>query len=41
MTYTPFHYEESTGNTASCSSMIGKLYTSGGTTYATPPVDPC
>ncbi|MGW7287578.1 hypothetical protein ACWGH4_19050 [Streptomyces sp. NPDC054847] len=41
MSNTPFHYDKQTGLTASCSAMIGKLYTSGGSSYATPPVDPC
>ncbi|MEV8626496.1 hypothetical protein [Streptomyces sp. NPDC051079] len=41
MNTVPFHYEQSAGISASCTPMIGKLYTSGGTTYTTPPVDPC
>ncbi|MFD0141451.1 MULTISPECIES: hypothetical protein [unclassified Streptomyces] len=41
MSSVPFHYEQMKGLTASCSPMIGKLYTSAGATYSTPPVDPC
>lgn len=41
MSTVPFHYSESRSMTASCSVMIGKLYTSGGTTYTTPASDPC
>lgn len=41
MSTVPLHYDEQAGITASCSPIIGKLLTSGGSTYATPPVDPC
>ncbi|GGT21834.1 hypothetical protein [Streptomyces purpureus] len=41
MNSVPFHYEQSTGLTASCSAIIGKLYTSGGATYTTPAAQPC
>ncbi|MFE3072001.1 hypothetical protein [Streptomyces sp. NPDC059247] len=41
MNLAPFHYERSTALSASCSSIIGKLYTNGGATYTTPAVQPC
>ncbi len=41
MTSAPFHYERSWNVSASCSAFYGKLVTSGGTTYITPPADPC
>ncbi|MFD0150927.1 hypothetical protein ACWGQ4_14240 [Streptomyces sp. NPDC055721] len=41
MTTAPFHYNKSSGISASCSAIIGKLYTSGGVTYTTPASDPC
>ncbi|MFI9617082.1 hypothetical protein ACIHCM_36410 [Streptomyces sp. NPDC052023] len=41
MSNTPFHYERSWSPSASCAVIYGKLLTSGGTTYVTPPADPC
>ncbi|MFF5977002.1 hypothetical protein ACFY7C_36435 [Streptomyces sp. NPDC012769] len=41
MNTVPFHYSQQKGLTASCSPIIGKLYTSGGATYTTPAADPC
>jgi hypothetical protein len=41
MNNTPFHYERSWSPSASCAAFYGKLVTSGGTTYITPPADPC
>ncbi|OKJ52379.1 hypothetical protein AMK27_31775 [Streptomyces sp. CB02009] len=41
MSTVPRHYSQQRSLTASCSVIIGKLYTSSGATYATPPVDPC
>ncbi|WP_395361947.1 hypothetical protein ACHGLA_19935 [Streptomyces sp. YH02] len=41
MSTVPLHYSQQKGLTAGCSVIFGKLYTSDGSTYATPPVDPC
>ncbi|MET8974652.1 hypothetical protein ABZX85_03445 [Streptomyces sp. NPDC004539] len=41
MSSAPFHYERTWTVGASCSAFYGKLVTSGGTTYITPPADPC
>ncbi|GAA4043867.1 hypothetical protein GCM10022233_11430 [Streptomyces shaanxiensis] len=41
MSNTPFHYSRSWSPSASCAAFYGKLVTSGGTTYITPPADPC
>lgn len=41
MNKVPFHYEDSFSLGASCSSVTGKLNTSGGDTYPTPPLPRC
>jgi lipid-binding SYLF domain-containing protein len=41
MSNTPFHYENSFTLGASCSSVIGKLNTTSGDTYPTPPLPRC
>ncbi|MEU6884701.1 hypothetical protein ABZ918_05665 [Streptomyces viridosporus] len=41
MSTAPFHYERSWSTSTSCSAFYGKLLTSGGTLYITPPADPC
>ncbi len=37
----PFHYENSWTLSASCNAVTGKLNTSGGDTYPTPPLPAC
>ncbi|MFE3126302.1 hypothetical protein ACFXHD_23100 [Streptomyces hydrogenans] len=41
MSTVPLHYSKQAGISASCAVIIGKLLTTGGSSYATPPVDPC
>jgi hypothetical protein len=41
MSTTPFHYENSWTLSANCSPVTGKLNTSGGDTYPTPPLPAC
>ncbi|MFJ8295364.1 hypothetical protein [Streptomyces sp. NPDC094447] len=41
MNTVPLLYQDVTAISASCNAIIGKLYTTGGTTYTTPAIDPC